>query len=64
MKEEKNPCFKCNEREPGCHGKCENYIIWKNRHDYLRDLIYEEKLKAGKRWPTSIENAIKRNGEK
>lgn len=24
----KPPCYKCTEREPGCHGKCERYQEW------------------------------------
>lgn len=23
------PCFKCVEREAGCHSKCQKYITWK-----------------------------------
>lgn len=27
-KRKKAPCYKCQEREPGCHGKCETYNEW------------------------------------
>lgn len=23
------PCYKCRDRAPGCHGKCEKYIGWR-----------------------------------
>lgn len=25
---EKSPCYKCELREPGCHGSCEKYANW------------------------------------
>lgn len=25
---EKSPCLHCEDREPGCHGKCERYQTW------------------------------------
>ncbi len=25
-----SPCYKCPERIPGCHGKCEKYMEWKD----------------------------------
>lgn len=28
----KSPCYKCENREPGCHAKCEVYINWKGVH--------------------------------
>ena len=28
----KPPCYKCTEREPGCHSKCERYQQWSQKH--------------------------------
>ena len=39
-KRKKAPCYKCQEREPGCHSKCELYAEW------LRPF---EKAKAARR---------------
>lgn len=27
-----NPCWKCTEREIGCHAKCERYLSWQKEH--------------------------------
>lgn len=27
----KAPCKDCEKREPGCHGKCEEYVAFKDR---------------------------------
>lgn len=27
-----NPCWKCTEREIGCHAKCERYLTWQKEH--------------------------------
>lgn len=29
----KPPCKDCERRAPGCHGKCEAYIEYKQKHD-------------------------------
>lgn len=28
-----NPCYKCDHRSVGCHGTCQDYILWKNDYD-------------------------------
>ncbi len=28
LKQESAPCLHCEERVPGCHGKCEKYAKW------------------------------------
>lgn len=28
-----SPCYKCQERHPGCHGECEKYKKWKQGVD-------------------------------
>ena len=35
MSNQKNPCYKCQEREAGCHSKCEKYQSWKLERDSL-----------------------------
>ena len=33
-----NPCYKCSNREVGCHAKCEKYISWiKEREESIKD---------------------------
>jgi len=27
------PCMGCEKREPGCHGKCEDYLAFKAAHE-------------------------------
>lgn len=37
----KNPCYKCEDRHEGCHGKCVKYKSWsaavKEKHDKERE---------------------------
>lgn len=28
LQKEHSPCLHCEDREPGCHGKCEKYAKW------------------------------------
>ena len=33
-----NQCYKCNDRELGCHAKCQKYISWvKEREEAIKD---------------------------
>lgn len=32
----KPPCYKCTEREPGCHGRCDKYKEWRERGRALK----------------------------
>lgn len=32
-KPKRSPCLDCKDRHEGCHGKCENYINWKQATD-------------------------------
>jgi hypothetical protein len=32
----KPPCYKCTEREPGCHGKCDKYKEWREKGRALK----------------------------
>lgn len=40
----KNPCHHCEEREPGCHGKCEKYKAWADERDRLREIATRERI--------------------
>ena len=31
-----NPCYKCKERNPGCHSKCQDYIEWKKDQEKIK----------------------------
>ena len=33
LKMRENPCYKCDHRSVGCHGTCQDYILWKNDYD-------------------------------
>lgn len=37
------PCYGCNERYEGCHGKCERYIKWKAENDEYRETFLKDK---------------------
>lgn len=40
-----NPCYRCIDRYPGCHGNCEFYNEWKNEHDAERKTIQNARKK-------------------
>lgn len=31
------PCYKCEKRSPGCHGKCEHFKAWRAPLDSMRE---------------------------
>ena len=37
-----SPCKECQNRFPGCHGKCERYIEWQCRRKQERTAYYKE----------------------
>lgn len=37
------PCKGCLNRELHCHAICEDYIIWRQRKDELKAMIFQEK---------------------
>lgn len=37
------PCFKCNERYVGCHGKCEKYADFVERNKKRREEMFRAK---------------------
>lgn len=39
---EKNACYGCQERHPGCHGKCEKYAAFLEE----KDRKYHQRVKA------------------
>lgn len=41
IEKKKSPCYKCEAREPGCHGKCEKYAEWRENHEALRTARWE-----------------------
>lgn len=40
----KNPCYKCEDREIGCHSTCEKYNEWKKEHEILYEAERRERL--------------------
>ena len=44
----KPPCYKCPDREPGCHGRCDKYIEWKDGYQKQKDDIYRQKKDPAK----------------
>ena len=41
MKKPDGPCYKCQDRQPGCHGACERYEAYKAEAEN-----YRQKIKA------------------
>lgn len=38
-----NPCDKCQDREPGCHSKCDKYKNWRTTRQQELDKIKDAK---------------------
>lgn len=36
-------CRICEKREPGCHGKCEDYITAKTKHDEFKKELFRRR---------------------
>lgn len=39
----KSPCYKCEDREVGCHSKCERYIDFSTKHQEENEAIRRAK---------------------
>ena len=37
------PCRRCEKREVGCHGKCEDYKEWKAKSDKIREAARKDR---------------------
>lgn len=37
------PCFQCDSRHEGCHGKCTEYATWKQARDAVLENVHREK---------------------
>lgn len=37
------PCYGCEDRQVGCHGKCERYSAWNAAHTAEREEIQKKK---------------------
>lgn len=57
----KNPCYKCKERIPGCHSKCESYIEWAKEEYALKEEIYKNRKKVTGTYPTHAESRFRNN---
>lgn len=40
----KPPCKNCEDREVGCHSKCEAYMEWAKEHEELREKNRTERV--------------------
>lgn len=40
---ENNPCFGCQERVAGCHGKCDKHQDWVSQLRDKQDVIYKQR---------------------
>ena len=38
----KSPCYLCEDRKVGCHGKCEAYLKFKAKRDEINRKRYEQ----------------------
>lgn len=39
------PCMGCEEREVGCHSKCEKYAEYQQKLDDYKNVVYKERNK-------------------
>lgn len=46
MKE--NPCFKCTDRQVGCHARCDRYQSWNEERLALKEKADKERVKEMK----------------
>ncbi len=37
-----NPCWKCKRREVGCHGKCQDYAVYKRQRERQRFAVHKQ----------------------
>lgn len=35
-----NPCYKCTDREVGCHGRCDKYKAWRQKYTDQNEKIF------------------------
>ena len=42
-REREIPCFGCNERHMGCHGKCDRYASYQAKQEEKKKIIFQEK---------------------
>jgi hypothetical protein len=50
-----NPCYKCTDRQVGCHSKCEKYKKWKKESNKKRDAKFIDR-----EYESYISDTIKR----
>lgn len=55
----KGPCYGCEKRYPGCHGKCEDYKEWRSDFDAKKNAVKEEKMRRIRSYPSKAENKNK-----
>ena len=41
---ENTPCMGCEEREIGCHSRCDRYGEWADKKDKARTALYEARI--------------------
>lgn len=57
----KNPCYKCAEREVGCHSKCEKYKAWAKEKYQQKEAEYALRKKIAKTYPRGAEKHFRNN---
>ena len=55
----KNPCYKCADREVGCHSKCDKYKAWAKEEYALKEALYATRKKTARTYPISAEKHFK-----
>lgn len=63
MKKMISPCYKCEEREIGCHGTCERYQTYAGVMATARDERFDAKTRASKLGVKKTNTALKRMGK-
>lgn len=55
-----SPCMGCEDREPGCHGACEEYLAYKDHVAALNRAVYEQKGSAAQEYSYEKDTMIRR----
>ena len=65
----KGCCYKCNERQLGCHSKCEKYLAWKqeialiNKREHEATVVHSMEMRQMGKFYTVGKRRTVRNNE-
>ena len=61
---ENNPCYGCEDRVAGCHGKCEKHLVWIAELREKQDVIYKQRNQTIKLDRFMKDGIVKRKRQK